>query len=1013
MRKQKFYTLYSFNQKDFEKNNKKSLDIKEENLVTKEVRLAENFLVHAYCNYKNITFENNMLIPEIIKVMLDNNEYTAREQCKKITFNDENYIAWFATTSGMKKEDQEEGKCEILFIREDLIHFVETFEDITSLGKIKEQEGKEICINKDILSRLSLATSSSHMINYNPKVVVLPETEYKYVANYYTFKPEAPKTLVPMDNCETSHVAFDGAGFMSPKMADIIKDDLKVDYNVDFAIIRQYGTATKGLVVKVDFLKYFKENYNKNTEYFKKENDVFYVKDRWNNWININEVDLILNDSMVKWAKWWDSVDEIEEELFKDEYDNYRDILSNLYVTKINKENTKEYTLSNYQLISNLALLPDEIAELSKDTEEIYERIQSWDINAIRIFLGDIAREDQEQLSASTKNHQLLQMNEDFINMAFIKKSILRLIRNQIKLLASGKFYLKGNYKTIAPCPVKYLDWIMNRDIDKDIGLKKREYYVPKNTGKRTISRNPLAVFSEIQNIELNKSKELDDIVGNLTDELIFVNMKDNTLALSSGADMDGDTYYVVENEIIYNAVVPPKDGRCFLNLEDDKSLAKELVLNKENRIEAILKASGNLIGEISDATIKIANRAQVIGYVKDNQYYSNEQMLDVMFEDKTFLGGLLEYVKKENIPKADKVLDKEAIRKEIVKQYHYYQGYSYYALQQSMKAIDSPKTLQFPTREELKPIEKFLDNKCKKPRFMFYAKPNKKKKWEDFRYMHNAININADKISNGLLDDNRRILKVEYNDNVTRLHKAIKTEDIENIVELKSIIQEMFNSYKDKYNGIKAMKSQLEARNEYNKELDSLDLRYLREAEEIESKFDYKEICNALVLAKASSRFILKFFYTSIIKKLSDNCTKVTVYKECEDGEIEFRFKKYAKGEIEYNAEMTAEKLQQEMKNMRYRRLDMIHDIRVCIQEDSEITDIITLKEEFYKDSRQATLYNSNGEKIGFIFKDCNKMKNSKSILDFIDKQLKIEDIKVAETGKSFRAKLISKLFM
>ncbi len=1012
MRKQKFYTVYSFNKNDFEKNDKKTLDIKEENLVTKEVRLAENFLVHAYCKYKNITFKNNMLVPEIIKVMLDNNEYTARAQCEKITFNGEGYTAWFATTSGMKKEDREDGKCEILFIREDFTDFAEIFEDIVSLGKIKEHEGKEICINKDILSRLSLATSSSYMINYKPKVLVLPEVEYKYIANYYAFKPEKPKTLATLDNYETSHVAFDGAGFMSPKMANIIKDDLKVDYNVDFAIIRQYGTATKGLVVKVDFIKWFEENYNENTEYFKKENDVFYVKDRWDNWINLSEVDLILNDSMVKWGKWWGSADEIEEEISKDKYDSYRDILRNLYVTKINKEKPKEYTLSNYQLISNLALLPSEIEELSKDTEEIYKRIQDEDIDAIRLFLNDIARENMEELSASTKTHQLLQLNEKFIKMGFVKKAILRLITKQIKLLASGKFYLKGNYKTIAPCPIKYLNWIMTRDIAVNVGLDKREYYIPKEQGKRTISRNPLAVFSEIQNIQLSKNVGLDSIVGNLTSELIFVNMKDNTLANSSGADMDGDTYYVVDNEIIYNSVIQPHDHRYFLNLEDDKNLAKKLVLNRDNRIEAILKASGNLIGKISNATINIANKAQTIGYIKNNKYYTYEQLKGLFIKkygkDDRFKESFNDYIEDGTIIQADKVLDKEKLREKIILQFHKLQHYAYYALQLSMKAIDAPKTLQFPSKEDIDALSEFT--KCKKPKFMMYAKDYINKK--DVTYMHNAVNINACRIARELLKDNITVLS-DSNDNATRLYKSMKSDDIQNedIAEIIDIILAIYKDYNSKRKEIRLNKELY--KENYKNELDMLDIRYIRLCEELEIKFNYKQLLNALVEIKSSSRFIMKFFYSSLIKKLGEVYTKAYVYVEDEEGDIEFRFKKYRKEEMGINATKEGYKLQKEQIIMIEKRLNMTHYIRVCIQEDNEITDTIILREESYRDNRQAVLYNNKDEKIGFIFSNCNEMKSGKSILDFIGSQLKIEDVKYATTGKSFGAKLVSELFM
>ena len=74
--------------------------------------------------------------------------------------------------------------------------------------------------------------------------------------------------------------------------------------------------------------------------------------------------------------------------------------------------NDKKYTEANYQILSNLNLTPKELDELSKETEDIYDSVINGDIDAIRIMLGDVARENEEQdlLSASTKLHKLLQL---------------------------------------------------------------------------------------------------------------------------------------------------------------------------------------------------------------------------------------------------------------------------------------------------------------------------------------------------------------------------------------------------------------------------------------------------------------------------------------------------------------------------------------------------------------------------------------------------------------------------
>lgn len=128
-----------------------------ENLDDHIITLTDSFLMFAFEKYLNVTFANGQLITELIKVMLPFSEEEAKNEWQNgLTFNEQKYYAWFATTSGMKKEGY--GKCETIFIREDSRAFAGELEELVSLGKFKEiEESKEeICINKDVLSIIVL-----------------------------------------------------------------------------------------------------------------------------------------------------------------------------------------------------------------------------------------------------------------------------------------------------------------------------------------------------------------------------------------------------------------------------------------------------------------------------------------------------------------------------------------------------------------------------------------------------------------------------------------------------------------------------------------------------------------------------------------------------------------------------------------------------------------------------------------------------------------------------------------
>ena len=110
-----------------------------ENLEEHIITLSDSFLMFAFEKYKNETLADGELITEMIKVMLPHSEEEAKEEWNNgLTFNDKKYYAWFATTGGMKKE--ENGKCETIFVREDYATFAKEFEQLISLGKFAEME---------------------------------------------------------------------------------------------------------------------------------------------------------------------------------------------------------------------------------------------------------------------------------------------------------------------------------------------------------------------------------------------------------------------------------------------------------------------------------------------------------------------------------------------------------------------------------------------------------------------------------------------------------------------------------------------------------------------------------------------------------------------------------------------------------------------------------------------------------------------------------------------------------
>lgn len=769
------------------------------------IRIGYNFMFDTYCKYKNINLVDGVLVDGIIKVMLSSEFDKAMSQCLDgITINGQKYIAMFATPAMMKQENRKTvGKCEMYFIKKEEVDFISFFENLISLGKLPaistDESSKKVAINKDILARISLTTSTSHKVKVVPRICIVDNPSYSYLANYTSVDSEMQlhdHEAGTLDEKHYKHDAFDGCGLMSPAFADRVQEELKLHYPISWMCIRQYqGLATKGLVMKTDYVEFFREYA-----------DTYIIKDIYEVEHDIREVDMILNTSMCKWSDKFKNLDEVNQLINEiDEY--YRGDLQYLYVTKLNKKEPKKYTLSNYQLMSNLALKPSEYKEIAQFTEDIYKSVINKDLDAIKLMLGDVSEdledegeeltettiddlEDGEEepldINCSTKVHALLNLNQDFRKLYIVDSTIRKLITRKVLNLASGKMYLKGNYKAGCPDAIAYMTWLITGELTGDCTLKANEFFIPKNANKKLVaSRNPLNTFSEVQQIETITNEVYEKYLGELSEDSFIVNVQDDFLMKCSGADLDGDIFYIVEDDRIYNAVIKPENGYNFINLEDGKK--KELPYTLYNRFYATLAASGNLIGSLSNMGMKVADIALENGYYRtDNkEIYYYKEIADLVKDADKKSGNKRKTYEVINallatgvlVKMEDHLSDKE-YRDYIAQGFYEFKALSYYATRLQMMAIDAPKLLAFPTDEDKNKLDSKLGKY--KPKFMQYLKTKvgqRKVTKYDVCNTNTAINNYAMHVATSVVP----LIFKNTNDNSYILHNAINM-DIDHI---------------------------------------------------------------------------------------------------------------------------------------------------------------------------------------------------------------------------------------
>lgn len=233
----------------------------------------------------------------------------------------------------------------------------------------------------------------------------------------------------------------------------------------------------------------------------------------------------------------------------------------------------------------------------------------------------------------------------------------------------------------------------------------------------RTIARNPLCAYSEVNNVTFVKNELLDKYLSDCK-EIIYFNQQSDILALMSSADTDGDACTVIDNEIIKTAVVVPPDGKYFWNKDDGHK--EKMPYNSENKFIATYRASGNLIGRIALKSASVNSDSQLTEPYYDVEKKAFVSMDDIEAESKEVKEVIRdakleskEWVKSWYVPEEHKALMRKRFadnEKDI-----------YTVLYNAMVSIDAPKTLYFPDKEDMKVIDDKYD---KQAYFLRYKVP-------------------------------------------------------------------------------------------------------------------------------------------------------------------------------------------------------------------------------------------------------------------------------------------------
>lgn len=898
------------------------------------------------------------------------------------------HYVYLTTSPSYLKQD------EILLIDKNDLEFKLVWENIISLGRLEKMKYKEkvkdskdefeLAINKDVISRTALSLTDGTRVNikdFNNRICVLPEMKFKHTADYLRFEQIDDDTidlenlkLIEDPDLELKLSAFDGCGLIDFNMLEEVRQGLneqgkKINEPLAWIGIRSIGFASKGMLAGFDWKGYLKNQKGINS---------LIIKDFWGNPVDIMEYDCLLNSSMCKWAKNFKSIDDyidsIESLKRGEEGRKYAHLFEGFNIINYSKSDVKEYSKLNYQILSNLCLTPSELDELAKETVDTFKDIViEKNTDKLRILLGDSYSDsdDIDEISSTQKIHRLIQISDKFRNTQQADLLVSHIVNKSINQLAGGKIYTKANYKRLFHDPIAYLESLYsvsrdksryklkeNGDIDYILGerpefaLQDREIYINDETGIRVAARSPLNSATEILKVKISDVDLYKKYLNHLTRDIVILPF-DNCAKCMSGADFDLDEACIIDNEIIYNAVIEDiKYGKNwrFHNQFDGKTVKDKFTRETYDSVvfNSIIETKGNLIGKISNNGAIISNRIQAqLNDIKVEKYETNYVDLakrgikELKEKDKYRDYNIDELIDEINKQiegfKENKILTNlnitDDMRKEhLLNNFQKEKLNSYYHLYLQQVAIDAPKT-KIKLNDDMKKVMDKMVEGYKKPRYLFYAnfkEENKIIKKSDTKNTHSLLNNFASKVIKEIGVMSRK--KYETNtDAITKVMNEI-SDDIKVDEDLKEKITNVYEGWFEerrlhnniekirelntKKNSIKSGKKKYdleeqidELKVERNIKYNEIDILTGKEIQDnIKDKVDYMTLLKTIndikvytkdeakYQSKISSRFIINFFFEELETYLLDENDKFHFYRLNGDGDITYLFDKYSK---------------------------------------------------------------------------------------------------------------------
>ena len=385
----------------------------------------------------------------------------------------------------------------------------------------------------------------------------------------------------------------DGYGLAMPQLMERWGQEIGENFLLPGCVIR--NSFCKGAVYPIDFQKFAKE-YNIST-----------ITDVWGNVYNIDEVELVLTESMLKL---WDAYSSIEDYLNNCEENKYT-----FAITKASEEELENVRTMNYQFLQSYDFTNEQIDELITPTVNEIKDILSDDYRKTILYTKGIGLNESNIQHLDNSFATALMIEPEMKKDPYIKNQIYTMIRKRIDDAKVGVLKVPANYSLVSGDPYSLCQSMFGLEVT---GLLKAgqvysKYWIDNGVDKIVSFRAPMTSHNNIRLLNVVHNKKMDEFYKYMTTPTIF-NSWDTCADAMNGFDKDGDA--------VINTSFP-------LLIENTKELpavvcvqrkAPKCIPTEDDIMQSNINSFGNAVGEVTN---KITSMFEVQArYEKDSREY-------------------------------------------------------------------------------------------------------------------------------------------------------------------------------------------------------------------------------------------------------------------------------------------------------------------------------------------------------------------------------------------------------